>query len=363
MTKTIKVAPAPTKETNFERPCMCFCKMFSPVFVTMRIFALFPLTWKHEGKCTYRWSWSWGTYTVICIIAQGYLAITCAKYSTMFSSDKQILSFLDDITSIIYSHYVLVTLVFNLMRIPGSLKTLETFAQLPEELICGSARRTSYKIQRYSVLFNYFVVLVHAVLLILVYWTDEYHQDGFHSVLNRLTQSYPFATYLIQSSFIGCVDYGLVCQERLARSAYGYSKLHPNLNDESNNHRRFLFVYSHKICSGDHDASKIFRKKSTAEVVEILRGRHEECCKVLYLVNKTGNPYFLVHMLVEFLVLVIHWFAVILHITHNLSGPANVTIHTRNCIFVVFHTTGLIYFLNIAHKIKHLVSIFLLNHP
>ncbi|XP_072383919.1 uncharacterized protein [Diabrotica undecimpunctata] len=149
----------------------------------------------------------------------------------------------------------------------------------------------------------------------------------------------------------------LACFEKFTVSCLKYIPVHPMKDiDDSNNISDFMGVIHYKICRENHPATDDLLEMKPAEIIEYLRIYHEELSMCIYSWNKSMDPYFLIHTVIELGMLIIHWYAVIAYMVYSFKDPQAHTIHLINWAYVIFHTYSLFLFLKNAQQLKNMVN-------
>lgn len=100
--------------------------------------------------------------------------------------------------------------------------------------------------------------------------------------------------------------------------------------------------------------TKTSKPHSLAKTFDDLRLLHEDLRKSMMHANKVFVPQICLHLVIEILVVVMHFYSVIISFSAPLSIFAVVRIFI-DVIFIITHSTGIVLFLTINQKITNLV--------
>ncbi|KAJ8964329.1 hypothetical protein NQ317_019310 [Molorchus minor] len=353
-------SPLAIETTNkTKNDVLCLCKVLSPVFQISRLLGLFPVIWKHKNnKCVFTKSLFWLIYTLILTYLYTYHVVSTVDFPNMLKK-KSLPILLNDITNAIYGIFVVLLILTNIFRYPTWIRTLNKFLILMKtDLLCEPARKTVMNTQYGFIATLTFIFVVQISVLFWLHSSADYSTNFQFSIFgSRIMQNIPFAFYMLSFTAISMLIGTLACFEKLTISTLQYIPVHPMKEiDETNNQRDFLGVFHYKLCTGEHPCSSKMAKMSQPERVEYLRILHENISLCIYSFNSCMNPQFLIHAVVELIVLIIHWYAVIAYIAYNFKAPLARTIHILNCVFVVLHTIGLFLFLKNAQHLKNMIQ-------
>lgn len=349
----LKVIPIQRKE-NF-----CLCKSLKPMFVTVRLFGLFPVTWVHENNhCTYRKSFFWMIYTFVICCIYIFIFASAVDFNKLANS-KCLIVILNDITNIIYGFYGIVLIIVAYIRFPKWITSLNQLSNtLRDGLYCLSANRISIRSQ-YAYLTLFMVILVVQAGLLVSLNMSTHYKISFDTIdfTYRMLKDVSYGFQLHFTAFVVMMSGTLACFEKLTRNSLQYSSLHITKSvDESNSTNDFLGIVNYSLCKGSHEPPTKLKNSSPTAIVEYLRILHEDISLCIYMFNESMNPQFLMHTVVELIVLIIHWYAVVAYLVYTFKDPAAKAIHVLNCFYVLVHSSGLFLFLKNAQLLKNLVS-------
>lgn len=338
----------------------CFCNSVSPILVTCKLFGFFPVTWGHEnGQCTYKVSYAWLAYSGVLFVIYAVQLFFSTNLLT-FSKAKPLPELLTDINDIMYLIFVAFLTILNAARFPRFVKTYNKLVPILTEagLACQSSLTALRKVEfGYLILFVGEIFVEYAVLIYLHY-SDKYTTDfSFSIFFNTGIQTIPFVFYLL--FFSGCSTFIAIlgCFEKLIIDAIKFTPVHPlNDIDETNNRRDFIGLIKYEVCKQEHKCFGKMLVLSQPELIEYLRGLHEDVSLAMYDINDCLNPQLLFHTIVELTVLIVHWYEVIIYTSYTFSTPFASTINCLNWVFVIAHTIGLFLFMKSAQELKNMVS-------
>lgn len=348
-----------------EKPNLCLCKTFTPMLVFVRFLGLFPITWEHvDDVCTYRRSALWMIYTfgITCI----YILIVAASVDfDKIVNTKCLIIILNEITNGIYGCYIVILTVIAYIRFPRWISALTQLSKLLQDgLYCQSAMRVSIRTQyAYIALFS-LNALVHVGLLIWLHFSP-YYQITFNNIdfIYRILRDISYGFQAQFTGFVIVMSGILACFEKLTKSLLQYNPLNPGNNlDYSNATTDFVGVVSFRLCKSSHQIPKNTHFFTPAENTEYLRIKHEDVCLCIYTFNDAMNPQFLLHTVVELVILIIHWYAGVAYLVYPFKDPAAIAIHITNCYYIFMHSAGVFLFLKNAQLLKNLVSVDIENN-
>ncbi|GLV33845.1 hypothetical protein CBL_11271 [Carabus blaptoides fortunei] len=123
----------------------------------------------------------------------------------------------------------------------------------------------------------------------------------------------------------------------------------PEYRDEENGTRIFLLVY--RICTSKH-----LKTMNKTEIIAYLQQLYREIRKNLDSMNDVFNPQIVLHMSCELLVIVLHFYAVIIYMTFDEISPSDKTNNIFNWFFIIIRLCSMYTFLNTAQQIENLVK-------
>ncbi|XP_074038491.1 uncharacterized protein [Leptinotarsa decemlineata] len=358
-----KVSPAsipPNKQapTNHKND-ICFCKTIRPILYACRFLGLCPILMSHQdGKCVFRKSWPLYIHSVIVSCYFTYEVVTYLDIDKL-THHKSLLPLLDDITNIIYGCYAVLATMVVLLRIPKHVDTLNQLAVVFRDgVFCHSARKVVLLVQYGIISLVLIAVLMQGGALLWLHSSASYETNfTIGGMLLRLTQNVTFLFYAQFCTYISVIVGTLACFEKLTLSSLGYIPVHPTEGvDESNNTRSFMGIIPIKLCKGEHPRPVKFSFLNAGGVLEHLRIAHEEISLCIYSYNESMNPFFLLHIIVELVLLIVHWYAVIVFVVYSFNSTEADAIHLLNCLFVLLHTWGLFAFLKNAQHMKNMIE-------
>lgn len=338
---------------------LCLCKTFKPMLFSVRLLGLFPITWEHTGgRCVYRKSAFWMIYSFAITCLYIYIVATSIDIDKLANS-KCLIIILNEITNGIYGCYIVLLTVIAYIRFPRWISALTQLSKILQDgLYCQSAMRISIRTQyAYIVLFS-LNVLVHLGLLIWLHMSP-YYQITFNYIefIYRLLRDISYGFQAQFTGFVIVMSGILACFEKLTKALLQYTPLHPdNSLDYSNANTDFVGLVTFNLCKGSHQTTKNTHFFTPAESTEYLRIKHEDVSLCIYTFNDAMNPQFLLHTVVELVILIIHWYATVAYFVYTFKDPAAMAIHLTNCYYIFMHSTGVFLFLKSAQLLKNLVS-------
>lgn len=350
----------PKKQTNDKS--LCFCKTLLPCLFMIKLIGICPLIVIHEqGRCVFKKS-NIGLAWCICVVILYALQILfTTELLNIFTiaKGKSIHALLSAINDIIYSVYVLLLTILNIVQYSSFAKTMNHISPiLKEGLFCQSARKMMRRIQ-YGFLAALIAVLgIQYAAITWLHFSSSYQTNfDYRILIFRFIQNIPFVFYIL--FFCACTMFValLICFEKLTINVLKFTPVHPMKGiDETNNKQDFFGIIKYTMCKEEHVLSNQLLRAKPAEQVEYLRILHEDICTIMYEVNNCLNPQLLCHTVVELTVLIVHWYAVIIYIAFDFATEAASTIHFLNCLFAFLHTLGLFIFLRNAQQMWNIVS-------
>lgn len=339
---------------------MCLCRTLKPILVTIRFFGLFPISWEHssDNRCLYKKSLPWMVYTFLLTCFYIFIVASSVDLNKIANS-KCLILILNDITNGIYGLYIIVLTVVSYFRFPKWIDALTQLSKsLQDGLYCYSAKRISMLTQYANIALLFFNILVHISMLMWLNISKNYEISfSYIDFVYRCLQNITYGFQAQFTAFVIVMSGTLACFEKLAKSILQYTPLHPSRNiDDSNSTTDFLGVVNYKLCKGLHISQKNSLNSASAANIEYLRILHEDLSLCIYMFNDSMNPQFLLHTVVELVVLIIHWYAVVAYLVYTFKDPAAKAIHVTNCYYVFVHCSGLFLFLKNAQLLKNLVS-------
>lgn len=348
----LKVIPIGKKQK------ICLCKALNPIFVTVRLLGLFPITWVHKrNHCTYKKSLFWMVYTFFITCTHIFIVAIAIDFKKIGNS-KCLIVILNDITNAVYGFYVILLTIVAYIRFPKWIQALTQLTNaIRDGVYCQSAIRISILTQYANIGLFLANISIHTGLLL---WLDlsANHQNSFNYVdfSYRFLQNITYGFQVYFTAFVIVMSGTLACFEKLTKNTLQYTSMHPSKSiDESNNSTDFLGVVNYRLCKGSHQPPETLTSNSTAGNIEYLRILHEDLSLCIYMFNESMNPQLLLHTVVELAVLIIHWYAVVAYLVYTFKDPAAKAIHVLNCYYVVVHCSGLFLFLKNAQLLKNLV--------
>lgn len=354
----LKVIPVERKNT------ICLCQSLRPMLTVVRFFGLFPVTWVHENKrCIYKKSLFWMFYTFL--LTCGYITIFVMSFNLkkLFTT-KCLIVILNDITNSLYGVYIVLLTIVAYFKFPKWIAALTQLSEsLKDGIYCQPAIRTSILTQYANIGLLLTNIFIHVLILICLSLSSKYQVS--YSPVDIAYRVLQDVTYGFQAQFTGFVIIMsgiLACFEKLTKNTLHYTPLHPSKNlDDANTTTDFLGVVNYSLCKGSHSQQNKLSKSTPAEIIEYLRVLHEELSLCIYTFNDTMNPQFLLHTVVELVVLIIHWYAVVAYLVYTFKDPVAKAIHVTNCYYVLIHSSGLFLFLKNAQLLKNLVRKTIIN--
>ncbi|KAF5290633.1 hypothetical protein FQR65_LT01923 [Abscondita terminalis] len=338
----------------------CVCHAISPTLLVAKIFGLLPLSWKNvKGKCKFSKSYSWLSYSVV-ISSLYTVQLFVSTDLLSFDKTKPLPELLSAINDIMYDVFVAILTVLNMARFPKFVTTLNELMPVIKDagLCCQSSLASLRKIQFGYLILFFGEILIQYTVVIALHYSDSYTTNFDYNIfINIGIQNVPFVFYMM--FFMSCSIFISIlgCFEKLVIDALKFTPVHPLSDiDETNNKRDFIGLIKYEVCKQNHERFGKMLLLNQPEVVEYLRGLHEDISLAMYNINSCMNPQLLFHTVIELTVLIIHWYEVIVYTSYNFSSPLANTINFVNWMFVIAHSIGLFLFLKSAQDLKNMVQ-------
>lgn len=341
---------------------ICLCESMKVVQYFSKLFGLFPLSTRHEkGRCTFHrclYSIAWAIILVVLLILHLFFY---AEFSVI--STKNVLPvIMNGITDLTYYCYFIMIISVNCMKASSWAKVYNDLSKITRfGILCDSALNVIKNLD--TTFFSFFVILIVADVCILSYlhYSVSYETKfniGF--VMGKLIQNGVLLFYVIVLTKIAILIGAFTCFEKLSLNALKYKEIYPMKKITGSDNTQDIFIFfSYKVCDSDHDIlSPELLKLSTAEMIEYLRILHEEISEIMCSINNCFNPLFLMHVVIEIILLVINWYSVIIGLAYTFNSPDADTIFVLNVEYTILHSVGLFIFLRNAQKLSNLVSRF-----
>ncbi|KAK4873074.1 hypothetical protein RN001_015103 [Aquatica leii] len=337
----------------------CLCQSIAPLLFVAKIFGLLPISWKNvKGQCKFTKSYAWLSYAIV--ISSFYTVQLFISTDVLnFDKNKPLPELLSAINDIMYVIFVAILTVLNVARFPRFVQTFNSLIPVIKDagLCCQSSLESLRKIQfGYMILF-FGEIMIQMAVLIGLHYSDSYMTNFDYNIfVNVGIQNVPFVFYMI--FFMSCSIFISIlgCFEKLVINTLKFTPVHPLSDiDETNNKRDFIGLIKYEVCKQEHKSFGKMLLLSQPELVEYLRGLHEDISLAMYSINSCMNPQLLFHTVVELTVLIIHWYEVIVYTSYTFSSPLASTINFVNWMFVIAHSIGLFLFLKSAQDLKNMV--------
>ncbi|XP_045461779.1 uncharacterized protein LOC123671927 isoform X1 [Harmonia axyridis] len=341
------------------QPKICLCKASRMLFVFTRFCGLCPLSSSHEkGRCTYGrslFSIAWSIIIVVLLILH---LVFFAEFSVL--STKNVLPvILNGITDLTYYCYTITVILLNCLkaskwaRVYNSLSKITRFG-----VLCESAVSVIKNLNTTFLASFVFLLLLDIGLLSYLHFSVSYETKFKLSfIFGKLIQNAVLIFYVVVLSNVAILIGSFTCFEKLSLNALKYNEIYPMKKITGSDNTQDIFVFfSYKVCKSDHNViPPELAKLSTAEIIEYLRILHEEISEIMYNINDAFNPIFLIHVVIEIILLVINWYSVIIGLAYTFNSPDSDTIFALNVEFTILHSVGLFIFLRNTQKLSNLI--------
>lgn len=343
---------------------LCFCRSVHFTLFICKIFGCFPISWKHsENKCVFYVSKFWTGYSVVLLVVDGcLLPLYVQKISKPFQYDRKLLiRYISDMNDNAATLMITVIIIINLYKSKQFAKMMNMMSSLTKyDLMCLPSLKV---LRSLTIIFcvNFIILYVgqYSTILFLNLMDNFETNWTYERLLMPIIQNTP----LLFTSIVGCkcsiIIVLLTCYERLMMHYLKFTPIHPYAGfDETNERRTISFLITFQRCKNSHKA--INHTLDKLEIVEYLKyvyGRITEC---IDLANNAFSPQLLIYITYEIVLLVFHWYAIIIFFTNENPSPSDSTINAFNWLFVITHTIILMVFLEKSQEVETMVIIFCL---
>lgn len=332
----------------------CICQTMRLTFIICRFFGLLAISWGHEkNKCVYKVSKIWICYSLIIAVAMAvHVSKIMPNILTPFESDRsQLLSYIAFINENIISAFILLLIFINLFRAKRIVYVLNEFVAMQEvDLLCP----LSLKVYSYSHILFLFVMFIQYFVqfsaIIAFNYIDSFVSDlTYDRLLMPIIHNTAFLLYALFGSICTLSATTLTCYETVIRNVLQYKPCHPIKNFVSNV-TVYPFYWKYNVCQDLHNNYKNLQKPT--DQIEYLQKIYMRIQNNLSATNQAFNPQLLFHITDELIVMVFHWYAVIVFFTYEKVTPTDNTNNFFHWYYVIIHSWAIYVSMSMSQQIE-----------
>lgn len=332
----------------------CICQTMRLTFNISRVFGLLALCWSHEkNKCVYKVSKIWIGYSLIIAIAMMvHVSKIIPNILMPFQSDRsQLLSYLAIVNENIISVFILILISINLYRAKRLAAMLNEFVVLQEDdLLCP----LSLKVYAYShIIFLFIMFIQYFIQFTAIFafnYIDSFGSDWtYDRLLMPVIHNTSFLFYSIFGSVCTLSATAINCYETIIHNILQYKPCHPIKNFVPNV-IVYPFYWKYNVCQDSHANYKNLQKPT--DRLEHLQKVYMRIQNTLCNVNQAFNPQLLLHITDELIVMVFHWYAVIVYFTYDKVTPTDNTNNFFHWYYVIIHSWAIYVAMSMCQQIE-----------
>lgn len=334
----------------------CTCKSARPCLMFCRTFGLFPVSWTHENnKCTYSVSKFWILYS---LVISGLFAYRLSELFyiiiTPFNSDRSLLlGYISNVVEGLVSLATVLLIFLNIFRAPKFVEVMNSLTELTlNDLLCQHSLHMYYSLNKHYFITLLFTYGVDYIVILAINYLDSYDTSWEYErlLLPLIQTTFTHLHYLFSAMCVLCLTI-LNCYSNKMKNSLQLTTIHPisEYRDRETGTRIFMKVY--QFCTSKH-----VKHMHKTELIAYLQELYKQILKNLDTMNDAFNPQIVLHMSCELLVIVFHFYAVIIYLTFDDVSPSDKTNNIFNWFFIIIRLSSMYTFLNTAQQVENLVS-------